>query len=69
MATAWFTGIAVGPAAAGHRVAYLYHAAMMLAMVWMYAVMNGTILSGHSAADNSRHHRCPPGMGITRCRG
>lgn len=63
MATAWFTGIAVGPAAAGHRVAYLYHAAMMLAMVWMYAVMNGTILSGHSAADNSPAPSMPAGHG------
>lgn len=68
LATVWFGTISVSAAAAGHRIAYLYHAAMMLAMAWMYAVMNGTILAGHaddSAAPSmpsSHGHHQMPGM-------
>lgn len=38
-ATLWF--VIVTFAQAGHRLANAYHAAMMLAMAWMYAVMSG----------------------------
>lgn len=62
LATLWFGVIAAGPPAAGHRIAYLYHAAMMLAMAWMYAVMNGSILSG-SAADQSVESSAPAAHG------
>ncbi|MGD9618662.1 MAG: DUF5134 domain-containing protein [Mycolicibacterium sp.] len=42
LATAWF---AVGALAQqGHRAMNAYHAAMMLAMAWMYAVMGGHLL-------------------------
>lgn len=42
----WFLGIAL--ARTPHRVVAGYHAAMMLAMAWMYAVMNGNLLPGQS---------------------
>ncbi len=47
-ATVWFVAVTAGPAGAGHRVAGSYHALMMLAMAWMYAVMNGRLLPGQS---------------------
>lgn len=68
LATVWFGAISASAAAAGHRLAYLYHAAMMLAMAWMYAVMNGSILAGRaedSAAPSmpvSHGHHQMPGM-------
>lgn len=49
LATAWFVGVTLTPDAAGHRIAGVYHALMMLAMAWMYAVMNGTLLPGQSS--------------------
>lgn len=50
-ATAWFVAVAalVATTAAG-RLVNTYHAVMMLAMAWMYAAMNGSILPGHSVA-------------------
>ena len=39
-ATAWFAGVVLRYR--GHRLIDGYHALMMLAMAWMYAVMNGT---------------------------
>jgi hypothetical protein len=41
-AAVWFTAVAF--ATAGHRGANAYHALMMLAMAWMYAVMGGLSL-------------------------
>ncbi|MGY4709954.1 DUF5134 domain-containing protein [Mycolicibacterium sp. CBM1] len=49
LATAWFVGVTLTPQAAGHRIAGAYHALMMLAMAWMYAVMNGGLLPGQSS--------------------
>ncbi|TGD87022.1 DUF5134 domain-containing protein [Mycolicibacterium sp. CH28] len=50
LATAWFVGVTLTPQAAGHRIAGIYHALMMLAMAWMYAVMNGSLLPGQSGS-------------------
>ncbi|WP_458319822.1 DUF5134 domain-containing protein [Mycolicibacterium brisbanense] len=50
-ATVWFAAIAVTTAA--HRAVAGYHAFMMLAMAWMYAVMNGGLLPGQTT---SGHH-------------
>jgi hypothetical protein len=44
LATVWF--VALGFTDVGHRVVNCYHALMMLAMSWMYAVMNGNLLRG-----------------------
>ncbi|BBY60080.1 DUF5134 domain-containing protein [Mycolicibacterium sarraceniae] len=49
LATGWFIGVTVSPLGAGHRVAGAYHALMMLAMAWMYAVMNGRLLPGQAS--------------------
>lgn len=49
LATLWFVVIAGTASAAGHRIATIYHALMMLAMAWMYAVMNGRVLPGQSS--------------------
>ncbi|WP_445169699.1 DUF5134 domain-containing protein [Mycolicibacterium sp. Dal123E01] len=48
LATGWFVGLTVSPLGAGHRIAGAYHALMMLAMAWMYAVMNGRLLPGQA---------------------
>lgn len=51
-AAAWFAVITWTPAGVGRRIADTYHFAMMLAMAWMYAVMDDSLLrssSGHSA--------------------
>ncbi|CAN3127928.1 DUF5134 domain-containing protein [Mycobacterium sp. smrl_JER01] len=66
-ATLWFAGsTAVQP---GHRAVNAYHAAMMLAMSWMYAVMSGRLIphpaDGVSAgAGHGGHHgsHSLPGM-------
>ena len=44
LATVWF--VVLGFTDVGHRVVNCYHALMMLAMSWMYAVMNGNLLPG-----------------------
>lgn len=49
LATAWFIGATASPVCAGHRIAGTYHALMMLAMAWMYAVMNGHLLPGQAS--------------------
>ncbi|MCX8561032.1 DUF5134 domain-containing protein [Mycolicibacterium mucogenicum] len=47
LAAGWFAVVLV--LRAGHRVADGYHAVMMLAMAWMYAVMDGQVLPGQCA--------------------
>ena len=60
-AAAWFAVIALTRLGAGHRVINAYDSLMMLAMAWMYAVMNGQLLPGQS----SGHHSTPmPGMNM-----
>ncbi|AQT80747.1 DUF5134 domain-containing protein [Mycolicibacterium litorale] len=59
LATAWFIGVTVTPQAAGHRIAGTYHALMMLAMAWMYAVMNGRLLPGQSSGSDSGADAAP----------
>jgi hypothetical protein len=60
LAAAWFViaTTLVSERTVAKRVEYGYHALMMLAMAWMYAVMNGHLLPGQS---DMRHHM-PPGM-------
>jgi len=48
-ATGWFVGVTASPLGAGHRIGGGYHALMMLAMAWMYAVMNGHLLPGQAS--------------------
>jgi hypothetical protein len=62
LATLWFIGVAVGSPAPVVRLANEYHAVMMGAMAWMYAVMGGALLPGN--ADSSRSDGGPsmPGM-------
>jgi hypothetical protein len=44
LAAVWF--VAIGRTDDGHKVVNGYHALEMLAMSWMYAVMNGNLLPG-----------------------
>jgi hypothetical protein len=65
LAAVWFA--AVGFTGVGHRAVNGYHALMMLAMAWMYAVMNGNLLPGqcgtaHGAHDMKSPHTTMPGM-------
>ncbi|MCV7345825.1 DUF5134 domain-containing protein [Mycolicibacterium rhodesiae] len=50
LATLWFVAVTASPICAGHRIAGVYHALMMLAMAWMYAVMNGRLLPGQASS-------------------
>ncbi len=64
-ATLWFILIAL--AQAGHRGVNVYHAAMMLAMAWMYAEMSGDLSPAPSegldqGASAGAHHASMPGM-------
>jgi Domain of unknown function (DUF5134) len=56
LAAGWFVAAAVIDP--DHWVSGFYHATMMFAMAWMYAVMNGAILPGHanSGAGGGHHH-------------
>lgn len=49
LATGWFVAVTASPLGTGHRIAGSYHALMMLAMAWMYAVMNGHVLPGQAS--------------------
>ncbi|WKG01701.1 DUF5134 domain-containing protein [Mycolicibacterium sp. HK-90] len=49
-AAVWFLAGALRPDRAGGRLVNGYHAAMMTAMAWMYALMNGTFLTQHPEA-------------------
>lgn len=65
----WFAVVALvfADSAAG-RGAAAYHTAMMLAMAWMYAVMNGTVLPGRGAggsATGHAGHQSMPGMDMS----
>lgn len=60
----WFAGVCVTDA--GHRIVNGYHALMMSAMAWMYAVMNGHLLPGQVGTAHGAHGMTPhtdmPGM-------
>ena len=60
LATVWFVVATtfVSEKTVAKRAEYGYHALMMLAMAWMYAVMNGDLLPGQSAT----HHDMPGDM-------
>lgn len=63
VAALWFIALTLGRP--GHRGINAYHAAMMLAMVWMYAVMSGSLPApsdGTSQAAGSGGHHSTPGM-------
>ena len=69
LATVWF--VAVTLVQSGHRGINAYHAAMMLAMAWMYAVMGGGLLpspaegtasGGEPAAHHGSSAASMPGM-------
>jgi hypothetical protein len=68
LASVWF--VVVGLAQSGHRTMNAYHAAMMLAMAWMYAVMSGRLLpeptggEGHHGGHGA-HHASSTGMSAT----
>jgi hypothetical protein len=54
IAAVWFA--AAGLIGTGHRLIDGYHALMMLAMAWMYAVMNGGLLPGQLHRCHDGHH-------------
>ncbi len=63
LAAGWFVVVLL--VRAGHRVADGYHAVMMLAMAWMYAVMDGRLLPAQcarTAADASEAASSMPSM-------
>ncbi|MED5813219.1 DUF5134 domain-containing protein [Mycolicibacterium sp. 050232] len=69
-ATLWF--LVIVPTQIGHRLSNVYHAAMMLAMAWMYAVMSGGLLpqpsdGGGSTLGHAGHHGSSgmPGMDMS----
>lgn len=68
LATAWFVVVAfIG---VGHRLINGYHALMMFAMAWMYAVMSGNLLRGQQMAQQESSPTSPaaqsmPGMDMS----
>ncbi|MUL65347.1 hypothetical protein BOO86_12790 [Mycobacterium sp. CBMA 234] len=60
MAALWFAALLL--LRAGHRIADGYHAVMMLAMAWMYAVMDGQLLPGQCAGETPAASHAPPVM-------
>jgi Domain of unknown function (DUF5134) len=66
LASVWFIALTLGRP--GHRRANVYHAVMMAAMAWMYAVMSGGVLPASSdAASAGGHHgsSAMPGMNMS----
>src|SRR5271156_1226636 len=61
LAALWFAVVALTGAGAGHRVINGYHCLMMLAMAWMYALMNGQLVPRRSSGD---HGGSAPGMNM-----
>src|ERR1700747_3036493 len=61
LAAVWF--VAVGLTGVGHLILNGYHALMMLAMAWMYAVMNGNLLPGQRGAAHGAHDMTSPHAG------
>ncbi|WP_441957041.1 DUF5134 domain-containing protein [Mycolicibacterium houstonense] len=56
-AAVWFLAGMLRPGPAGDRLAGGYHAVMMTAMAWMYAVMNGSVLTGdREPVEMAGHH-------------
>lgn len=56
LAAVWFAVMA-SVAEPANRAVNVYHAAMMLAMAWMYAVMNGKVLPGQAVAHAHHPHQ------------
>jgi hypothetical protein len=68
LAAVWF--VAVGFTDDDHRVVNGYHGLKMLAMSWMYAVMNGNLLPGQGSTTCNEHnvmsqHTNMPGMDMS----
>ncbi|BBZ34945.1 DUF5134 domain-containing protein [Mycolicibacterium confluentis] len=55
-AAAWFLTVVLRSGGSWARLVNAYHAVMMLAMAWMYAVMNGSILPGQAAQHAHHEH-------------
>jgi hypothetical protein len=62
LAAVWFLTITV--TTARHRAVAGYHAFMMLAMAWMYAVMNGGLLPGQTASGTPPARASPMAMAM-----
>ncbi len=66
VATVWFVVVAL--VQSGHRIINAYHASMMLAMAWMYAVMSGGLLpepsegTGQDGGHGAHHMPSMPSM-------
>ncbi|OSC36868.1 DUF5134 domain-containing protein [Mycobacterium decipiens] len=61
LATVWFVTMTVLAARTiAQRAVWIYHASMVAAMAWMYAVMDGHLLPGQSGA----HHRASADMSM-----
>ncbi|OBF28058.1 DUF5134 domain-containing protein [Mycobacterium sp. ACS4331] len=55
-AAAWFLAVMLRSGGSWARLVNAYHAVMMLAMAWMYAVMNGTVLPGQATGHGGHEH-------------
>lgn len=62
LAAGWY--VAAGLTGIGHRSLAGYHAVMMLAMAWMYAVMNGHLLPGQHDTAHGTHQMTSPHMNM-----
>ncbi|HUO36995.1 MAG TPA: DUF5134 domain-containing protein [Mycobacterium sp.] len=62
LAAVWFSAMVFRADARLDRLVNVYHAFMMLAMAWMYAVMNGGILPGQSHPGAGGNGGTMPGM-------
>lgn len=65
LATVWFVVLVL--TRPGHRAVNAYHAVMMLAMVWMYAAMSGSLVPAPmqgvvAGGDHGPHSMAMPGM-------
>jgi hypothetical protein len=64
LAALWFAGLGLAVSTQTHdRLVNAYHAVMMAAMAWMYAAMNGDLLTGTSAHAPNHPGMNMPGMG------
>jgi hypothetical protein len=63
LAALWFAGLGAAVSTkVRDRLVNAYHAVMMAAMAWMYAVMNGHVLSGNAAPPPNHPGMNMPGM-------
>ncbi|CAN5705188.1 DUF5134 domain-containing protein [soil metagenome] len=67
VAALWFAGVAVASAGPVERLGNEYHAVMMAAMAWMYAVMDGALFATAPADSDAPTATMPtmPGMDMS----